>query len=61
LDQLAQKRIDDYDDLVNAIDKAISQTENIQDFTSTEKAEFEKELLGHYVSHHPLDEYRGIL
>ena len=40
--------------------KKIEQTETASDFTSTERLTFEKELLGFYVSGHPLNAYNGI-
>jgi len=40
--------------------KAIAQTETASDFTSTERLTFEKELLGFYVSGHPLNAYNGL-
>jgi DNA polymerase-3 subunit alpha len=37
-----------------------AQTETASDFTSTERLTFEKELLGFYVSGHPLNAYTGL-
>jgi len=43
-----------------ARDKPAAQTETASDFTSTERLTFEKELLGFYVSGHPLNAYTGL-
>jgi DNA polymerase-3 subunit alpha len=40
--------------------KKVEQTETASDFTSTERLTFEKELLGFYVSGHPLNAYTGL-
>lgn len=56
LEQLAKKRVKDKEELLDRIDGALMV--EIPEFTSTEMAGFEKELLGHYVSNHPLDAYK---
>jgi DNA polymerase-3 subunit alpha len=43
-----------------ALRKAAAQTETASDFTSTERLTFEKELLGFYVSGHPLNAYNEL-
>lgn len=57
LKQLAKKRETDRQELIRLIDKALSSCP--EEFSITEMAGFEKEILGHYVSYHPLDAYSG--
>lgn len=55
--KLEERRSKAYNDLLTTIREKITQIEG--EYTSEELSQFELELLGYYVMHHPLNEYRG--